>query len=57
MVNVYMFAQNIDWGYPQSMFWNKNKKHRYTPANPSFFSIIKVGSKGGHVFLVERHKF
>ena len=22
--------------YPQSMFWNKNKKNRYTPVNPSF---------------------
>ena len=44
-----IFAQNIDcgytleppWGggsnrYPQSMFWSKNKKNRYTPANPSF---------------------
>ena len=37
-----IFAQNIDCGYtldceyPQSMFWSKNKKNRYTPANPSF---------------------
>ena len=44
-------AQNIDCGYtlepprrggsneyPQSMFWIKNKKNRYTPANPSFFT-------------------
>ena len=23
--------------YPQSMFWSKNKKNRYTPAYPSFF--------------------
>ena len=43
------FAQNIDCGYtlepprrggsneyPQSMFWSKNKKNSYTPANPSF---------------------
>ena len=22
--------------YQQSMFWSKNKKNRYTPANPSF---------------------
>ena len=22
--------------YPQSMFWIKNKKNRYTPANPCF---------------------
>ena len=44
-----IFAQNIDCGvhiktasgggsneYPQSMFWSKNKKNRYTPAYPSF---------------------
>ena len=40
-----IFAQNKDCGYPrrggsneypQSMFWSKNKKNRYTPANPSF---------------------
>ena len=43
------FAQNIDCGYtlepprrggsneyPQSMFWSKNKKNRYTPAYPRF---------------------
>ena len=39
--------------YPQSMFWSKNKKNRYTPAYPSF--TIKVGSKGVfivHVFLM-----
>ena len=44
-----IFAQNIDCGYtlelprrggsneyPQSMFWCKNKKNRYTPVYPSF---------------------
>ena len=44
-----IFAPNIDCGYtlepphrdgsneyPQSMFWSKNKKNRYTPAYPSF---------------------
>ena len=44
-----IFAQNIDCRYtlesprrggsneyPQSMFWSKNKKNRYTPVNPSF---------------------
>ena len=44
-----IYAQNIDCGYtleppprggsneyPQSMFWSKNKKNRYTPAYPSF---------------------
>ena len=43
-----IFAQNIDCGYtlerrggsneyPQSMFWSKNKKNRYTPAYPSLY--------------------
>ena len=44
-----IFAQNIDCGYTletprrggsneysQSMFWSKNKKNMYNPANPSF---------------------
>ena len=44
-----IFAKNIDCGYtlepphrggsneyPQSMFWSKNKKNRFTPAYPSF---------------------
>ena len=44
-----IFAQNIYCGYtleppcrggsneyPQSMFWSKNKKNRYTPAYPDF---------------------
>ena len=35
-----IFAQNIDLTssneYPQSMFWSKDKKNRYTPAYPSF---------------------
>ena len=46
-----IFAQNIDCGqftqYRQSMFWSKNKKNRYTPANPSF--TIKVGFKGVYI--------
>ena len=63
-----IFAQNIDCGYtlepprrggsneyPQFMFWSKNKKNRYTPANPSF-TIQKWGLRGytlhGHVFLM-----
>ena len=37
------------------MFWSKNKKNRYTPANPSF-TIEKWGLRGyslhGHVFLM-----
>ena len=56
-----IFAQNIDCGYmlepprrggsneyPQSMFWSKNKKNRYTPDYPQFF-YIKVGFKGVHI--------
>ena len=63
-----IFAQNIDCGYtlepprrggsneyPQSMFWGKNKKNRYTPAYPSF-TIEKWGIRGytlyGNVFLM-----
>ena len=39
--------------YPQSMFWNKNKKNRYTPV-----LLYKSGVQGGgytlhgHVFLM-----
>ena len=37
------------------MFWNKNKKNRFTPAYPSF-AIQKWGSRGYtshvHVFVV-----
>ena len=36
MIFFLFFAQNIDCEYPQSMFWGKNKKNRYTPAYPSF---------------------
>ena len=56
-----IFAPNIHCGYtlepprgggsneyPQCMFWIKNKKIRYTPANPSFF-YIKVGFKGVYI--------
>ena len=37
--------QNIDCGYPHSMFWSKNKKHRNNLAYPSF-TILKWGSRG-----------
>ena len=53
-----IFAQNIDCGYtlepprrggskeyPQSMFWSKNKKNRYTPAYPVL--LYKSGVQGG----------
>ena len=60
--------QNIDCGYslepprrggsneyPQSMFWSKNKKNRYTPAYP-IFTTYKWGLRGyafhEHVFLM-----
>ena len=64
-----IYAHNIDCGYaldppqqrggsneyPQSMFWIKNKKNKYTPAKPRF-SILKWGLRGntfhGHVFLM-----
>ena len=49
MIFFFIFVQNIDCGYtlepphrggsneyPQSMFWSKNTKNRYTPAYPSF---------------------
>ena len=35
--------------YPQSMFWGKNRKNRFTPANPSFTQYIKVGYKGVYI--------
>ena len=42
--------------YPQSMFWSKNKKNRYTPTYTSF-AILKWGSRGytfhGHVLLMK----
>ena len=56
---VLTFAQNLDCGDtlepphrcgsvqdPQSVFWSKNKKTRYTLANPSFVKY-KVGFEGG----------
>ena len=56
---ILIFAQNMDCGYtlvppqgggsneyPQSMFWSKDKKNRYTPAYPNF-CIYKIGVQGG----------
>ena len=53
-----IFPQNIDCGYtlepphlggsneyPQSMFYSKNKKKKYTAVNPSF-TILKWGVRG-----------
>ena len=59
LVDIFLiFAQNIDcWytlepprrggsnEYPQSMFWSKNKKNRYTPAYPIL--LYKSGVQGG----------
>ena len=49
---IFYFPQNIGCGYtleqprrgssndyPQSIYWNKNKKNRYTPANPRFKGV------------------
>ena len=57
-----VFAQNIDCEYTleppcqgssneylQSMFWSKNKKNSYTPANPCF--LYKSGVGGGILFM------
>ena len=45
--------------YPQSMFWSKKKKNRYTPAYPSF-TILLWGLGGyslhGDVFLMCFHE-
>ena len=54
-----MFALNIDCGYtlepprrggsneyPQSLFLSKNKKNRYTPANPILLHVYKSGVQG-----------
>ena len=57
------FVQNIDCGYtqsmfnecPQSMFWSKNQKNRYTPAYPSFAIkkwCIRSYTLHGHVACV-----
>ena len=56
-----IFAQNIDRGYtlepprqggsneyPQTMFWSKINKNRYTPGIPQF-CYIKVGFKGVYI--------
>ena len=46
-----IFVQNVDCGrgdsneYPQSLFWIKSKKNRYTPVIPSF-STLNKGSRG-----------
>ena len=57
MIFFLFLAQNIDCGYtlepprrggsneyPQSMFWSKNKKNRYTTAYPRF--ALKSGVQG-----------
>ena len=65
----YVVAQNIDRvytlephrrcnsnDYPQSMFWTKNKKNRYTHADPSFIMlnlVLRGYTFQGHVFLMK----
>ena len=62
------FAENIDRGYtlepprrggskesPQSMFWSKNKKNRYTPAYPVLLYKRGVSMEyilHGHVIVI-----
>ena len=68
MIFFNILAKNIDCGYtlvtpqrggtneyPQSMFWNKNKKNRYTPVNPSFTIYIKVGFMGVFIAWICLH--
>ena len=38
-----IFALKMDFGYPQSMFWCKNKKTMYYLVNTSF-NIYKSGA-------------
>ena len=38
-------GQNIDRGYPQSMFLNRNKKNNVYPCKPQFY-YTKVGFEG-----------
>ena len=55
MIFFLFLLKNIDCGYtleplrrggsneyPQFIFWSKNKKNRYTPANPSFLYKSEV---------------
>ena len=42
-------AQNIDCGYPQSMFLSRNKKNNVYPCKPQFY-YIKVGFKGVNIY-------
>ena len=64
MVDFDIFAQSIDCGYtleppgrgssnkyPQSMFWNKNKKNRYmyTLQTPAF--LYKSGVQWGYTYI------
>ena len=64
-----IFAQNIDCEYtlepprrggsneyPQSMFWSKNKKDRYTPAYPSFVFVMRRKSYTHFIKLVSLHQ-
>ena len=61
LIFFHISAQNIDCGYPlepprrggsngypQSMFWSRNKKNNLYPCKPQFY-FIKVGSKGVNI--------
>ena len=48
MQNTEIFSRGGSNEYLQCMFWTKNKKIRYTPANPIFF-YINVGFKGVYI--------
>ena len=53
-----LISQNLDCGYtsneyPQSMFWSKNKKNRYTPTN----SVLLYKSGGFRGYSLHRHVF
>ena len=51
----HIYAQNIDCGYPQSMFLSRNKKNNIYPCKIQFYHI-EVGFKGvtlnRHVFVM-----
>ena len=44
LIFFYISAQNVDCGYPQSMFLSRNKKNNVYPCKPQFY-YIKVGLK------------
>ena len=48
MFDFFLILRGSSNEYPQSMFWSKNKKNRYTPAYLSFdIYDCKIGVQGG----------